>query len=190
MVVLYDDNAHEGILLLAAAAATKHTIAVMVRHTSGMLRATMTGEALDRLGIPPMLPRHEEHAQPRFAVAVDARTGVTTGISATDRARTFRLLADPCTRPDDLTRPGHVIPEYATAGGTLRHPGRADAAVVLAQLAGLTPVTVIGELVDDTGTVSSWTQSREFAHQLGLAVVTIADIMTSRANTTRLGETG
>lgn len=176
-VVVYDDASGEGVLVLAAAAATKHVIAVMVRHTSGLLRAAMTGPALDHLGIPPMLPRHEDHARSRFAVAVDASTGVTTGISAGDRARTFRVLADPRAEPDDLIRPGHVIPERAVAGGVLHRPGSAEAAVELVGLAGFPPVGVIGELVNDAGTVLSWTESREFADRLGLAVVTITELV-------------
>lgn len=177
MVVVYDDASGEGVLLLAAAAATKHAIAVMVRHTSGLLRAAMTGPALDRLGIPPMLPRHEDNARSRFAVAVDAGSGVTTGISAADRARTFRILADHRALPDDLIRPGHVIPERAVAGGVLERPGRAEAAVELVGMAGLAPAGVIGELVDDAGTVSSWTQSRKFADEFGLSLVTITQLV-------------
>lgn len=173
MVVLFDGTAGEGLLLLAAAAATKHTVASMIRHTSGLLRAAMTGAALDRLRIPPMLPTHQEHRCSTDAVSVDARRGVTTGISAADRARTFRVLADPASRSDDLVRPGHVIPERAADYAATRRCGRVEAAVTLVERAGLPPVGVLGELVDDAGEVLPWPASCTFARTHGLAVVSV-----------------
>lgn len=177
MVVLFDDAAAEGVLVLAAGAATKRGIAVMVRHTSGLLRAAMTAADLDRLAIPPMVARHDEPGQSRFAVAVDAAAGITTGISAGDRARTFRILADPASVPGDLIRPGHVIPERVAPGGVLERPCRAEAAVDLMRRADVRPVAVLGELADDAGTVPGWTGSMAFAREHRLAVVAISDLV-------------
>jgi len=176
IVVLFDDAADEGVLVHAAAAATPHTVAAMVRHTSGLLRAAMTAADLDRLAIPPMVPRHHGSGS-RFAVAVDAAAGVTTGISATDRARTFRILADPASVPGDLIRPGHVIPERVAPGGVLERPCRAEAAVELTARAGVAPVAVIGELADDTGTVPGWAGSVAFAREHRLPLVTIGNLV-------------
>jgi 3,4-dihydroxy-2-butanone 4-phosphate synthase len=177
-VVLFDDVAGESVLVLAATAATKQNIAFMVRHTSGVLRATMTGTALDRLNIPPMLPRYEDPAASSDAVTVDARVGVSTGISAADRARTFRVLADPESVPEDLVRPGHVIPQSTAVGGVLQRRGCAEAAVELVALAGHVPVAVIGELLDHNGRTLPLPESQAFARGYETSIVAISDVVT------------
>lgn len=176
LVVLVDDAAGESMLLLAAVAATKRSIATMVRHGSGFLRAPMTGEALDRLRIPPMLARHQRHPGNNFAVSVDASHGITTGISGADRAHTFQVLADPASEPDDLIRPGHVIPERAEPAGGLQRPGRAEAALSLIRIAGLPPVGVLDELVGQAGQVLSPAESALLAQEHGLTILPISDL--------------
>ncbi|MPY77064.1 MAG: 3,4-dihydroxy-2-butanone-4-phosphate synthase [Actinophytocola sp.] len=177
IVVLFDDIACEGVLVLAARLATKRTVAAMVRHTSGLLRAAMTAADLDRLAIPPMVARHDEPGQSRFAVAVDAATGITTGISAGDRARAFRILADPASVPGDLIRPGHVIPERVASGGVLERPCRAEAAVELMTRANAGPVAVIGELTDDVANVARWPGSVAFAREHQVPILTISGLV-------------
>ncbi|MPZ00946.1 MAG: 3,4-dihydroxy-2-butanone-4-phosphate synthase [Actinophytocola sp.] len=181
MAVLFDEAADEGVLVLAAGMATKRTVAAMIRHTSGLLRAAMPAADLDRLAIPPMVARHDEPGQSRFAVAVDAATGITTGISAGDRALVFRILADPTSVPGDLIRPGHVIPERVAFGGVLERPCRAEGAVELTRWAGVGPVAVIGELTDDVGTVLGWAGSVAFAHEHQVPIVTIADLVSDQS---------
>ncbi|MFD4867531.1 bifunctional 3,4-dihydroxy-2-butanone-4-phosphate synthase/GTP cyclohydrolase II [Streptomyces sp. NPDC058412] len=177
VVVDDEDRENEGDLVFAAARATPELMAFTVRHTSGVICAPMTGELLDALRLPPMAAVNEDPKGTAYAVSTDARTGVTTGISAADRARTVRLLADPRTGPSDLTRPGHVFPLRAVAAGVLERPGHTEAAVDLTRLAGLPPVGVIAEIVDDDGSMARLPRLLDFAREHGLAIISIADLI-------------
>ena len=187
-VVVVDDaeRENEGDLVMAAAKATPALLAFLIRHTSGVVCAPMDGSHLDRLQVPPMTARNEDRKGTAYAVSVDARVGVTTGISAADRARTMQVLADSGTEPGDLTRPGHVFPLRAADGGVLRRPGHTEAAVDLTGLAGLPRVGVIAELTNDDGTMSRLPELVEFAQRHGLAIVSIADLIAHRRRTESL----
>ena len=145
------DRENEGDLIFAAEATTNELMAFMIRHTSGVVCVAMEGENLDRLKLPPMTLINEDKKQTAYSVSVDAKDGIATGISASDRAHTVRLLADPNTQAEQLTRPGHIFPLRAVVGGVLRRAGHTEAAVDLAKLAGLEPAGVIAELVKDDG---------------------------------------
>jgi 3,4-dihydroxy 2-butanone 4-phosphate synthase/GTP cyclohydrolase II len=174
-VIVVDDEGreNEGDLIMAADAVTPEWMAFIVRHTSGLVCLPMTGEALDRLGIPAMVQQNEDRMQTAFAVSVDARHGITTGISARDRARTARLLADPTTDPGELNRPGHLLPLRAREGGVLVRPGHTEAAVDLARLAGRSPAGVIAEMVEDDGGMRRAASCRAFADEHGLVMISI-----------------
>lgn len=178
-VVVVDDESreNEGDLVAAAGLATQELLAFMIRHTSGVICVPMTGADLDRLALPPMTAVNEDAKGTAYAVSVDARDHITTGISASDRARTVRVLADSATEPWEITRPGHVFPLRAVPGGVLQRPGHTEAAVDLARLAGLNQAGVIAELVDDTGEMMRAAACREFADEHGLVMVAIADLI-------------
>lgn len=181
-VVVVDDadRENEGDLIFAAERVTPELVAFMVRHTSGYICAPLTGAECDRLDLPPMYHTNQDRRGTAYRVTVDAREGVTTGISAADRARTIGLLADPATRPADLSRPGHVVPLRACAGGVLRRPGHTEAAVDLAVLAGLRPAGVVCELVNDDGTMMRGDDLARFCATHDLTMVTIADLIAYR----------
>jgi len=149
VLVLDDaDREDEGDVVLAASLATPEWVAWTVKHTSGLLCAPLPAGLADSLGLPDMVERNQDSLRTAYTVTVDAASGVTTGISAADRARTLRVLADPASGPTDLVRPGHVLPLRARPGGVLERRGHTEAAVDLCRLAGLPPVAVIAELVD------------------------------------------
>ena len=181
-VVVVDDadRENEGDLLLAAELATPEWIAFTVRHTSGVLCTPMDGADLDRLVLPPMTSINEDRKGTAYAVSVDARAGVTTGISAADRCRTVRTLADAGTRAGDLTRPGHVFPLRAAADGVLRRLGHTEAAVDLCRLAGLRPVGVIAEVVEEDGSMARLPGLRRFAAEHDLVLVSVAALVAHR----------
>lgn len=180
VVVDDEDRENEGDLIFAASAATPELMAFTVRHTSGVVCVPMTGAELDRLKLPPMTEVNEDRKGTAYAVSVDARDGVSTGISAADRAHTVRLLADPATGAADLTRPGHVFPLRAVEGGVLVRPGHTEAAVDLARLAGLTPAGAIAEIVNDDGTMARLPELLVFAREHGLAIISIEDLIAYR----------
>ncbi len=181
-VVVLDDETreNEGDLVFAAGRATPELLAFTVRHSSGLVCVPMEGDDLDRLSLPQMTRVNNEAMRTAFTVSVDAASAVSTGISAADRARTIRVLADPASTADDLVRPGHVFPLRSCAGGVLSRPGHTEAAVDLVRLAGLRPVGVIAELVDDDGTMRRGRRLREFADEHGLVLVSIADLVAHR----------
>jgi 3,4-dihydroxy 2-butanone 4-phosphate synthase/GTP cyclohydrolase II len=189
-VVVVDDadRENEGDLVVAASKITQEQVAFMVRHTSGVVCVPMEGATLDRLGLPPMTARNEDLKQTAYTVSVDARRGVTTGISAADRAHTIALLADPETGQQDLSRPGHVFPLRAVEGGVLRRAGHTEAAVDLARLAGLMPAGVISEIVDDDGSMARLPRLLAFAQEHGLAIISIADLVAYRRRNERTVE--
>jgi 3,4-dihydroxy 2-butanone 4-phosphate synthase/GTP cyclohydrolase II len=186
-VVVVDDAAreNEGDLIFAAELATPELLAFMVRYTSGFICAPLVESDADRLELPPMYRVNQDPRGTAYTVTVDARDGVTTGISAADRARTIRLLADPTTTAAQLSRPGHVVPLRARAGGVLRRPGHTEAAIDLAQLAGLRPAGVLCELVNDDGTMMRLPELTLFAKEHELSLISIADLIEYRRRTER-----
>lgn len=183
LVVDDADRENEGDVILAAAGATAEWIGWSVRHTSGVLCAAMPEDLADRLGLPMMVERNEESLRTAYTVSVDARDGVSTGISAADRALTLRLLARPGTGPGDLVRPGHVFPLRARAGGVLARRGHTEAAVDLCRLAGLPPVGVLAEVVEDGGPVMRLPGLRALADRHDLPLISIADLVAHRLAT-------
>lgn len=183
-----EDPNDDGELLLAAVHATPHRLAFMMRHTSGILCVPMPAADLDRLQLPPMVAVNENPKGAGYAVSVNAANGISSGISAADRARTISLLANPRTRPADLTRPGHVFPLRAVDGGVLRRRGHTEAAVDLMRLAGLPPVAVICELVGLDGTALRGADLRAFADEHGLVTVATPDLIAYRQATERMVE--
>lgn len=180
VVVDDEDRENEGDLIFGAAKSTPEAIGFMNRYTSGVICVPMEGQALDRLGLPPMTHINEDRKGTAYSVSVDARDGIETGISAADRSRTIRVLCDSATEPFELTRPGHVFPLRAMPGGVLRRPGHTEAAVDLARLAGLTPAGVIAEVVHDDGSMMRAPALREFADTHGLLMISIADLIAYR----------
>jgi 3,4-dihydroxy 2-butanone 4-phosphate synthase/GTP cyclohydrolase II len=183
VVVDDEDRENEGDLIFAAERATTDLLAFMVRYTSGFICVPLTGADADRLELPPMYHTNQDRRGTAYAVTVDAREGVSTGISAADRAHTIRLLADPATSPADLARPGHVVPLRARKGGVLRRAGHTEAAVDLATLAGLRPAGVLCELVNDDGTMMRLPDLEKFAEAHDLTLISIADLIAYRRRT-------
>jgi 3,4-dihydroxy 2-butanone 4-phosphate synthase/GTP cyclohydrolase II len=161
-------------------------MAFTIRYSSGVICCPMTAETLDRLGIPLMTPHNRERQRTAYTVSVDARDGITTGISAADRSHTVRVLTDSATEPFEIVQPGHVFPLRYREGGVLVRPGHTEAAVDLAKLAGLTPAGVISEIVNDDGTMQRRPQLEEFAAEHGLVLVTIADLIRYRRHREKL----
>jgi 3,4-dihydroxy 2-butanone 4-phosphate synthase / GTP cyclohydrolase II len=182
IVIVVDDadRENEGDLIMAADAATPERIAFFVRHTSGVICLSMTGDRLDELDVPLMVQANTESHRTAFTVSVDFRHGTSTGISAADRATTIRALADPATSPEDLARPGHIFPLRYTEGGVLKRAGHTEAAVDLARMAGRAPAGVLCEVVNDDGTMARLPELRAFAEQHGLLLISIADLIAYR----------
>lgn len=171
------DRENEADFIMSAERTTVEWVAWGIRHSSGYLCAPMPGEKADALHLPLMVPRSEDPRRTAYTVSVDAATGISTGISAADRHRTLQVLAQPNTTPEDIIRPGHVLPLRAVAGGVLHRPGHTEAAVDLCRLAGLEPVGVIAELVNDDGTMMRQGDASLLAHKEGLVLMTIADLI-------------
>jgi 3,4-dihydroxy 2-butanone 4-phosphate synthase/GTP cyclohydrolase II len=180
VVVDDEDRENEGDLIFAAELATPALVAFMVRHTSGYICVPLTEDEADRLDLPPMFHTNQDKRGTAYAVTVDAREGVSTGISAADRAHTIRLLGSAGTQPTDLARPGHVVPLRAKAGGVLRRPGHTEASIDLTALAGLRPAGVLCELVNDDGTMMRRPDLDVFAAEHDLALISIADLIAYR----------
>jgi 3,4-dihydroxy 2-butanone 4-phosphate synthase / GTP cyclohydrolase II len=188
VVVDDEDRENEGDLIFAAAKATPELMAFTIRHGSGVICVPMPAEMLDRLEIPLMTPHNRDRMRTQFTISVDARDGVTTGISAGDRAHTTRVLADSATEPWEITRPGHVFPLRYREGGVLTRRGHTEAAVDLARLAGLTPVGALVEIVNDDGSMKRGPALREFADQHDLAMISIDALVRHRHRTEDLVE--
>jgi 3,4-dihydroxy 2-butanone 4-phosphate synthase / GTP cyclohydrolase II len=182
MVIVVDDadRENEGDLIVAAEKVTPETIAFMVRYTSGVICMPMMGDRLDELHIPLMVAANTDHQRTAFTVSVDARRGVTTGISAADRATTIRTMIEQDTRPEDILRPGHIFPLRYREGGVLRRAGHTEAAVDLARLAGLYPAGVLCETVNDDGTMARVPDLARFAREHDLRLISIADLIEYR----------
>ena len=186
-VVVVDDanRENEGDIILAASLATPELLAFMIRYTSGVICVPLPGAELDRLHLPLMTSQNTEHMRTAFTLSVDAREGVTTGISAADRATTIARLVDPKTTAQDLVRPGHIFPLRYAEGGVLRRPGHTEAAVDLARLAGLPQAGVLAEVVNDDGTMARLPELREFATAHDLALISIEQLVEYRRRTER-----
>ncbi len=179
IIVDDEDRENEGDLAVAAEFATPQVINFMAREGRGLICVAMTGERLDALRIPLMVPSEGNTSAfgTAFTVSVEARRGVTTGISAFDRATTICTLIDPATRPEDLARPGHVFPLRAAEGGVWTRAGHTEASVDLARLAGLYPAAVICEIMHDDGTMARRPELERFAEQHRLRIVTVVDLI-------------
>jgi 3,4-dihydroxy 2-butanone 4-phosphate synthase/GTP cyclohydrolase II len=174
------DRENEADVILAATTATPEWVAWTIRHSSGYLCAPMPAARADALDLPLMVPHSQDPRRTAYTVTVDAAHGVTTGISAADRAQTLRVLADPAAGPEYLIRPGHVLPLRAVPGGVLHRAGHTEAAVDLCRLAGVGEVAGIAELVNDDGTMMRVTEAAALADEYGLVLVTIGSLIAWR----------
>lgn len=190
MIIVVDDadRENEGDLVMAASRATVEQIAFIIRHTSGIVCAPITYDEARRLHLSSMVSDNDAPLQTAFTVSVDYHAGLTTGISAEERTATLRALANDNVAGEDFVRPGHVFPLVAKKGGVLTRSGHTEAAVDLASLAGLAPVGVVAELVNDDGSVKRLPQLLQFAEEHGLRIVSIADIIAYRQRRERLVE--
>ncbi len=180
IVVDDEDRENEGDLVIAAEKATPEAINFMAKHAKGLICMPIIGERLDELRIPMMVQDNTSRFSTAFTVSVEAKRGVSTGISAYDRATTIKAMLDPSTKPDDLARPGHLFPIRAREGGVLVRVGHTEAIVDLARLAGLYPAGVICEIMNDDGTMARLPQLEEMANQFGIKIATIADLIAYR----------
>ncbi|WP_131194897.1 3,4-dihydroxy-2-butanone-4-phosphate synthase [Lichenihabitans psoromatis] len=188
LVVVVDDTdrENEGDLIMAAETATPERMAFMIRHTSGIICAPMAAERAERLQLPPMVANNLDPMRTAFTVSVDAKRGMTTGISAIERTNTVRALAGAGAQAGDFLRPGHVFPLIGRAGGVLTRSGHTEAAIDLATMAGLSDVAVLAEVVNDDGTVKRLDELIRFAREHGLRIVTIEDLIAARVQSESL----
>ncbi len=190
MVVVCDDEdrENEGDLTMAAQFVTPEAVNFMAREGRGLICLALTPERCDELGLNLMAAKNESSFQTPFTVSIEARTGVSTGISAADRARTIQVAIDPGSSPRELVQPGHVFPLKAKAGGTLERVGQTEAAVDLARLAGLIPAGVICEVMNDDGTMARVPDLIGYCERHGLKMITVADLVAYRRRTEKLIE--
>jgi 3,4-dihydroxy 2-butanone 4-phosphate synthase/GTP cyclohydrolase II len=190
MVVVCDDEdrENEGDLTMAAQFATPEAINFMAKEARGLICLALTPERCDELGLDLMAAKNETPLQTAFTVAIEAREGVTTGISAADRARTIQVAVDPGASPRDLVQPGHVFPLKAKPGGVLERTGQTEAAVDLARLAGLNPAGVICEVMNEDGTMARVPDLIPYCDRHGLKMITVADLIAYRRRTEKLVE--
>ena len=186
IVVDDEDRENEGDLTAAAEKVTPEIINFMARHGRGLICLPMTGERLDQLQLPPMVDENTSRYGTALTVSIEARRGVTTGISAADRATTILAAINPATQPPDLVRPGHVFPLRARTGGVLERAGQTEAAVDLARLAGLYPAGVVCEIMSEDGTMARVPELRSVARTHGLKMITVADLIAFRLRTDTL----
>ncbi|MFN9281623.1 MAG: 3,4-dihydroxy-2-butanone-4-phosphate synthase, partial [Betaproteobacteria bacterium] len=184
MVVLVDeeDRENEGDIVIAADHVTPEAINFMARFARGLICLTLTRERCERLQLPPMASRNGTKHGTAFTVSIEAATGVTTGISAADRARTVQVAVAREAKPSDLVQPGHIFPLQAQDGGVLMRAGHTEAGCDLAGMAGLTPAAVICEIMKDDGTMARLPDLEVFAQQHGLKIGTIADLISFRSH--------
>lgn len=186
MVIVMDDQQreNEADLIMAGEAVTPETVGFFVRHTSGIICQPMMRERLEQLRLPPMVPENTESHRTAFTISVDYRHGTTTGISAHDRAKTIRALADPVSLPEDFARPGHIFPLRYTDGGVLYRAGHTEATIDLVRLAGFNMLSgILCEIVNDDGTMKRGADLIEFARLNKLKVGTIEDLIRYRLRT-------
>lgn len=178
IVVDNEDRENEGDIIFAAQFATPALMGWTIRYSSGVICVPLENERADALILPPMVAINQDAKGTAYTVSCDAAVGVSTGISATDRALTARILADPGSSPASITRPGHIFPLRAVKGGVRERPGHTEAAVDLCRLAGLAPVGVIAELVHDDGEMMRLDSLRDFASEHGCPLISIEDLVT------------
>jgi 3,4-dihydroxy 2-butanone 4-phosphate synthase / GTP cyclohydrolase II len=190
MVVVVDDpeRENEGDLVVAAQFATADAVNFMATHARGLICLCLTGERCEQLGLPQMTQRNEAALGTAFTNSIEAREGVTTGISAADRAHTIHVAIDPASTPHDLVQPGHVFPLRARDGGVLVRAGQTEAAVDLARLAGLVPAGVICEIMNEDGTMARVPDLVPYCERHGLRMITVADLIEYRRRTEKLVE--
>ncbi len=188
MVILVDDEdrENEGDLCMAAELVTPAAINFMAVHGRGLICLPMTEERIRQIDLPMMVQENQARMGTAFTVSIEARSGVTTGISAADRARTIRVAVAPGAKPDDLVRPGHVFPLRARSGGVLQRAGQTEGSVDLARLAGLVPAGVICEIMNEDGSMARMPDLEHCAERHGLRIVTIADLIEYRMQKERL----
>jgi 3,4-dihydroxy 2-butanone 4-phosphate synthase/GTP cyclohydrolase II len=175
-----DDRENEGDLFVAASLCTAEKMAFIIRHTSGIVCTPLSADEAKRLHLDPMVALNDAPLGTAFTVSVDVRHGLTTGISAEERTQTVRALANPNSGPADFARPGHVFPLVAKDGGVLMRSGHTEACIDLCRIAGLPPVGVLAELMNDDGTVMRGPTVAAFAQQHGLKLISIADLIAYR----------
>jgi 3,4-dihydroxy 2-butanone 4-phosphate synthase/GTP cyclohydrolase II len=182
MIIIVDDEdrENEGDLMVAAEKVKPEIINFMARHGRGLICLPLTHERLEALQLPLMVSENTARFQTAFTVSIDAKAGVTTGISAHDRARTVLAAVDPATKPDDLARPGHIFPLQAQEGGVLSRAGQTEAAVDLARLAGLRPAGVICEVMNEDGSMARMPQLEDVSRRHGMPILTIAELIRYR----------
>src|SRR5688500_16949956 len=182
LVVVVDaaDRENEGDLTIAAQFATPEAINFMATHGRGLICLCLTEERCDELGLRPMTDNNETPYETAFTISIEAREGVTTGISAADRARTIQVAIDPTKGPGDLVQPGHVFPLRARPGGVLQRLGQTEAAVDLARLAGLNPAGVVCEIMNDDGTMARVPELTAYCERHRLKMVSVADLIAYR----------
>src|SRR5690348_7689909 len=183
-----DDRENEGDLFVAASLCTPEKMAFIIRNTSGIVCAPLSGDEARRLRLDPMVAANDAPLGTAFTITVDVRHGLTTGISAEERTNTVRALANGNSGPNDFVRPGHVFPLIAKEGGVLMRSGHTEACVDLCRLAGLPPVGVLAELMNDDGTVMRGPAVAAFAHKHNLKVLSIADLISYRQARDKLVE--
>ena len=184
VVVVDDENReNEGDLIMAAELATPEKVGFIVRHTSGVLCASLESDRLEQLRLPPMVSLNEDPKQTAYTISVDCVHNTTTGISAADRAVTFKALADPMARPGDFHRPGHVFPLRYKDGGCLVRAGHTEASLDLARMAGLQPAAVLAEVVNDDGSIKKLPDLKVMAAQYGMVLTSVQDLMAYRYET-------
>ena len=190
MVVVVDspDRENEGDLVMAAECVTPEAINFMARHARGLICLTLTPERCDELGLPMMTERNLAQFGTAFTVSIEARTGVSTGISAADRAHTIRVAVDPATRSDDLVQPGHVFPLRARPHGVLERTGQTEASVDLARMAGFSPAGVICEIMNEDGSMARVPDLVTYCREHGLRMITVADLIAYRHRREKLVE--
>jgi 3,4-dihydroxy 2-butanone 4-phosphate synthase / GTP cyclohydrolase II len=190
MIVVCDapDRENEGDLVLAAQFATPEAINFMAKEGRGLICLALTPDRCDELGLELMAAKNDSPFETAFTVSVEAREGVTTGISAHDRARTIQVAIDPRTKPQDLVQPGHIFPLKAKSGGVLERTGQTEAAVDLARMAGLSPAGVICEVMNDDGTMARVPDLERYCARHGLKMITVADLIDHRRRRDKLVE--
>ena len=182
MIIIVDDEdrENEGDLVCAAELVTPEIISFMAIHGRGLICLPLTEDRCDELQLPPQTQDNTSSMGTAFTISIEAREGVTTGISAADRAKTILTAVDPATKPSDLARPGHVFPLRAKRGGVLVRVGQTEASVDIARIAGLAPAAVICEIMNDDGTMSRMPELEVFAEKHGLKIISVADLVRYR----------
>ena len=190
MVIVVDDadRENEGDLIMAAQFVTPEAVNFMAKHGRGLICVPTTSERLQQLGIERMVQQNRETFKTDFQISVDAAHGITTGISAGDRAQTIKVMAQPTAVAEDLVQPGHVFPLRARPGGVLQRAGHTEAAVDMVKLAGCRPIGVICEIMSDDGSMARLPELRQFARAHHLKICTIADLIRYRRTREKLVE--